>query len=271
MWYTVFNKRNRGGRIMDYVSRLKARKAELGMTNEQLAAASGVPMGTLSKLLAGMNDSPKLGNLVALCQTLELSLDYAVYGKPENTHNYTLSPEEISFIEQYRALDTRGRDTVTLLLQKESEYAPRRQAEPAPAAASHRAVRLGQPDVRPRMLPLFDLPVSAGTGAYLDESTARQIQVPAEASAAADFALRISGNSMEPRYHDRDLLLVQRTDHVDEGEVGIFVLDGEGYVKVWGGDRLISLNPAYAPIPIGASSSFSCCGRVVGRMKAKQK
>lgn len=257
---------------MDYVSRLKARKAELGLTNEQLAAASGVPMGTLSKLLAGMNDSPKLGNLVALCQTLELSLDYAVYGKPENTHNYTLSPEEIAFIEHYRALDARGRDTVALLMNKESEYTPRRQSEQASAAPAHRAVRLSQPAIKPtRSLPLYDLPVSAGTGVTLDEGSARQIQVPAEASAAADYALRISGNSMEPRYHDHDLLLIERTDRVDEGEVGIFILDGEGYVKVWGGDRLISLNPGYAPIPVGASCSFACCGRVVGRMKAKQK
>ncbi len=257
---------------MDYVSRLKARKAELGMTNEQLAEVSGVPMGTLSKLLAGMNDSPKLGNLTALCQALDLSLDYTVYGKPENTHNYTLSPEEIAFIEQYRALDIRGRETVALLMQKEAEYPARRQPEPTVAAPAHRAVRLSQPPVRPmRTLPLYDLPVSAGTGISLDEGSSRQIQVPAEANAAADYALRISGNSMEPRYHDRDLLLIERTDRVEEGEVGIFILDGEGYVKVWGGDRLISLNPAYAPIPIGASSTFACCGRVVGRMKSKQK
>lgn len=257
---------------MDYVSRLKARKAELGMTNEQLAAVSGVPMGTLSKLLAGMNDSPKLGNLTALCQALDLSLDYTVYGKPENTHNYTLSPEEITFIEQFRALDIRGRETVSLLMQKEAEYNVRRQPDQPAAAPSHRAVRLAQPTVRPpRFLPLYDLPVSAGTGISLDEGSTRQIQIPAEASAAADFALRISGNSMEPRYHDRDLLLVERTDRVDEGEVGIFILNGEGYIKVWGGDRLISLNSAYAPIPIPPSSSFACCGRVVGRMKAKQK
>lgn len=255
---------------MDYVSRLKARKAELGMTNEQLAAASGVPMGTLSKLLAGMNDSPKLGNLVALCRALDLSLDFTVYGKPENTHNYTLSAEEITFIEQYRALDPRGRDTLAVLMQKEAEYTVRRPAE-QPAAPVHRAVRLGQPAVGPsRSLPLYDLPVSAGTGISLDEGTARQIRVPAEAG-AADYALRISGNSMEPRYFDRDLLLVERTDRVDEGEVGIFILDGEGYVKVWGGDCLISLNPAYAPIPVHPSSTFTCCGRVVGRMKAKQK
>lgn len=256
---------------MDYVSRLKARKAELGMTNEQLSLSSGVPMGTLSKLLAGMNDSPKLGNLTAICEALGLSLDFAVYGKPENTHNYTLTPEEMLMVERWRALDVRGRDTVAALLQKEAEYGRREEVAPAAKPARPAAIRLSRPKVGARILPLFDLPVSAGTGAYLDSDTTRTIRVPDGASEAADFALRISGNSMEPRYHDRDLLLVERTESVAEGEVGIFVLDGEGYVKVWGGDRLISLNPAYAPIPVHAGDAFSCVGRVVGRMKTKSK
>ncbi len=258
---------------MDYVSRLKARKAELGMTNEQLSAASGVPMGTLSKLLAGMNDSPKLGNLTAICAALGLTLDYTVFGTPENTHNYTLSPEEMLMVERFRALDPRGRDIVATLIAKEAEFSRREEEVPAKPAktkpARPAAARL--PAVGARVLPLFDLPVSAGTGAYLDSDTTRTIRVPDEASPAADFALRISGNSMEPRYHDRDLLLVERTEAVAEGEVGIFVLDGEGYVKVWGGDRLISLNPAYAPIPVTEGDAFSCVGRVVGRMKSKVK
>ncbi|MBQ2766549.1 MAG: helix-turn-helix domain-containing protein [Clostridia bacterium] len=261
---------------MDYVSRLKARKSELGMTNEQLSAASGVPMGTLSKLLAGMNDSPKLGNLAALCRTLDLSLDYVVWGKPENKNNYSLSGEEIALIERYRTLDQRGQDTVVWTAQKQAEFAAL-QTDTSAAAdkPEHRAVRLQTPSVSrrrtapARFLPLYDLPVSAGTGAYLDDTNARQINVPA-AAPDADFLLRISGNSMEPKYHDRDLLLVERTEQVREGEIGIFVLDGEGYVKQWGGDALISLNPAYAPIPITSASNLQCCGRVVGRMKAKR-
>lgn len=255
---------------MDYVSRIKAKKSALGMTNEQLSAASGIPMGTLSKLLAGMNDSPKLGNLVALCQTLELSLDYVVYGKPENTHNYTLSPEEIALIEGYRALDARGRSAMDALLRAESAFAVSPADEPQAIPTERRAVKLRTPAAIARTLPLYDLPVSAGTGSFLEGSASAQINLPSDASPAADFALRISGNSMEPRYHDRDLLLVERTDRVERGEIGIFVLDGEGYVKVWGGDRLISLNSDYAPIPVPPTSHCLCCGRVVGRMKAKK-
>lgn len=255
---------------MDYVSRLKARKSELGMTNEQLSEASGVPMGTLSKLLAGMNDSPKLGNLVALCEAMELSLDYVVFGRPENTHNYTLSSDEIAWIETLRALDARGRENISALLEAERGHVGgTRTAQILRPVAPHRPA--GRAETQgDRYLPLYSLPVSAGTGAYLDESSTVEMRVPPQANPSADFLLRVSGDSMEPRYHDRDLVLVSRADRVDEGEIGIFILNGEGYIKRWGGDCLISLNPAYAPIPVNAADTFLCCGRVVGRMRAKK-
>ena len=87
------------------------------------------------------------------------------------------------------------------------------------------------------------MPVSAGRGVFLDDDSATEITIPDnEISNDATFALKISGNSMEPKYRNGDYLLVKATDTVEVGEVGVFVLDGEGYVKVYGGDTLISLN-----------------------------
>ena len=48
-----------------YLDRIKSRKAELKLTNEQLAERSGIPLGTLSKILAGMSDSPKLATMIS--------------------------------------------------------------------------------------------------------------------------------------------------------------------------------------------------------------
>ena len=52
------------------------------------------------------------------------------------------------------------------------------------------------------------------------------------------FALRINGDSMEPLYHNGDMVLVQNCSSVEVGELGIFVLDGDGYFKKYGGDRI---------------------------------
>jgi phage repressor protein C with HTH and peptisase S24 domain len=74
---------------------------------------------------------------------------------------------------------------------------------------------------------------------------------------------------MEPRYYDGDVLLVEDTSSVGVGELGIFILDGNGYFKRFGGDRLVSINPKYDDILLKNYVEAVCCGRVVGRLKKK--
>ena len=74
---------------------------------------------------------------------------------------------------------------------------------------------------------------------------------------------------MEPKYRDGDILLVRHADSIDVGELGIFLLDGCGFFKVFGGDRLISLNPAYGPILLKDFADVQCKGQVVGKLKRK--
>lgn len=72
---------------------------------------------------------------------------------------------------------------------------------------------------------------------------------------------------MMPRYEDGDILLVAKSDEIDKGELGIFLLNGEGYFKKYGGDRLISLNPAYRDIVLNDHDEIICFGKVIGRLK----
>ena len=121
-----------------------------------------------------------------------------------------------------------------------------------------------------RQIDLYDLPVSAGTGMYITDMDSTIINIPATPqSESASFALRIKGNSMEPKYRDGDILLVEETDSLEYGELGIFILDGDGYFKKYEGDRLISLNPEYAPIMLDDFDNIMLCGRVVGKLKRK--
>ena len=99
-----------------YIDRIKALKSQKKLTNELLSERSGIPLGTLSKLLAGMNESPKLSNIVAICNALECSVEYIVTGNPDNTNNYTLTSDEIEFVESYRRLDRWGQELVAAVL-----------------------------------------------------------------------------------------------------------------------------------------------------------
>ena len=327
-----------------YLDRIKKIKSERKITNEKLSEMTGIPLGTLSKLLAGISDSPKLVNMVAICRALECSLDYLMTGEPENTHNYTLTAEEMTLVESFRLLDGYGRSMAMTVIEKEKDRATRQAAEEAlllrhvaeqrrsrpksrrvtadettvaeqavaaamkqgeafrfryehsadapvskpiptaqviefPAATGHseatgseRRILQGQlpAGVGRRRISLYDLPVSAGVGEFLSESTGSEIFIPdSPKTKEADYALRIAGDSMEPKYHSGDVLLVENCDFVEEGELGIFVLDGSGYFKKYGGDRLISLNTAYAPIMLKDFGQVVCCGRVVGKLKRK--
>ncbi|MBQ5418031.1 MAG: S24 family peptidase, partial [Oscillospiraceae bacterium] len=107
--------------------------------------------------------------------------------------------------------------------------------------------------------------VSAGFGAILDDSENWEtVLVPlTNDSRDADFILRVCGDSMEPEYSDGDYVLVKQQDTIEQGEIGIFCVDGEGYIKQLGNNVLISLNKKYPEIPLDDSSR--CFGIVLGK------
>ena len=83
----------------------------------------------------------------------------------------------------------------------------------------------------------------------------------------ADFAIKVYGDSMLPKFTSGDILLVKSASSVDVGEYGIFSVDGDSYVKKFGGDRLISLNPSYSDIMLSEFNKTVCFGKVLGKLK----
>lgn len=112
--------------------------------------------------------------------------------------------------------------------------------------------------------------VSAGTGEQLyDSDDWDEIEVPDTPEARkADFCLTICGNSMEPVYYDGDIVLVKQKNKIDRGQIGIFIIEGCGYIKKFGGDRLISLNAEYDDIMFADydPDDIRCSGLVIGRV-----
>ena len=266
-----------GGERMNYIDRIKKIKNDKKITNDKLSELTGIPLSTLSKIMAGISDSPKLANIVSIADALGCSLDYIVNGTPENHNNCTLAEDELALIDTYRKLDAHSKELVAMVANKEAQRA-------AVASAVTTSARKERVAKTAKILPtlnsasgfakrsilLYDLSVSAGTGVYLDDAETEEIMIPEnEKTRIADFALRINGNSMEPKYHDDDIVLVEDVDAVEVGELGIFVLDGNGYFKKFGGDRLISLNEDYGDILLDGYTEVVCCGRVVGKLKKR--
>ena len=253
---------------MSFSERVKLIKKEKGITNDLLSAKSGIPLGTLGKLLSGFTEEPKLSTAIALAEALDCSLEYLALGKEQGVK---LSELEQTRLEKYRALDNHGARVCDFILDEEylrCASVSRNMRADSAEAISH--VKPTEKKARVIKIPFFSDRVSAGSGVHLESTDSVEISVALnEKTKHADFALRVSGDSMEPKYHDGDILLVKNTQSIDIGELGIFICDGEGYFKKFGGDCLISLNSAYEPIPLSSFESFSCRGSVIGTLRQR--
>ncbi|WP_405345940.1 XRE family transcriptional regulator [Ruminococcus sp.] len=79
----------------------------------------------------------------------------------------------------------------------------------------------------------------------------------------ADFTVEVEGASMEPDYHDGDIVYISLASEVPVGQVGLFIRDGKGYIKEAGNGCLISRNPDYEDI-YPSDENIECKGRVIG-------
>ena len=111
----------------------------------------------------------------------------------------------------------------------------------------------------------YDYPASAGTGQYLNDVRVEQIELPVDID--ADFVIPIKGDSMEPDYHDGDLVFIQTSVDLNDGVIGVFNYNGDAYIKQLVIDKeqayLHSLNSAYKDMPITPETDFRIIGEVV--------
>lgn len=86
------------------------------------------------------------------------------------------------------------------------------------------------------------------------------------------FALRIKGDSMEPRIRRGDILVVRVQPTVEEGEVAVVLINGnEGVCKRIhfrdDGIQLLSNNPEYAPMTYTWEETKNLPVRIVGKVE----
>lgn len=234
---------------LEKINELKKAK---GLTNKKISEITGISISSLDKITAGENTNPKFGTIKLICDALGCTLD----DLSDNNHTAKIkssnNPMEETVLKKYRELDIHGKRVVDFVL--DEEYA--------------RCITTYEDEQPMIQIKHSNYKVSAGTGFDLSEGDDwEEISVPDTPEARkADYALTIQGNSMEPVFCNDDIILVKQQDAVDLGQIGIFVLNGAGYIKKNGGDRLISLNDEYDDILIDEYDNCHCVGRVIGRV-----
>ncbi len=260
-----------------FKSRIQELRTERGINMKQAAQALCIPYTTYVGYEKGERE-PDSAMLIRLADFYNSSIDYLLMRSDErideevldkvnsidlellqrkgNIHDALLAEKKEELINKYRDLDDHGKKMVDFTLNE--EYA-------------RCASVLEQEEEQPKIIEikLMRLPASAGTGDYLDSEEYEYISAHrTTATEQADFAVRVNGDSMEPTYHDGDILLVEGAPYINVGMIGVFVVNGCGYVKEYGGDRLISHNEKYDDILLHDYDVVMCSGRVIGVLES---
>lgn len=108
---------------MSIGSRIKERRTELHITQEQLADRIGVTKGAIANYENEVS-TPKISLMYKLLDALDCDANYLHQDNmKESTFDSCSTPEEFNkLIRKYRALDERGKTLIESLLDNEYRY-----------------------------------------------------------------------------------------------------------------------------------------------------
>ena len=216
-----------------YGKRIRQARKKAKMTAGQLAEALGVSQSAVKSWENGYA-KPDLDSVYSM---------FSVFGVDPNTF-YGITGVGTALTE---------REHQVIRLFRDMEDTDQRQAvenlESITAAAQRRRFARILNTVRP--VENHSRTLAAGNGDEWEDypETTEELLYTSPDVIHADEIMTITGDSMEPKFHDGDKVLVQYTDSVAIGDVGAFYVPGlGGVIKERASDRLHSLNPAFDDI-----------------------
>lgn len=235
--------------IMDFLDKLNYMLEKNGLNKSTLSKSCGIPYTTIDGWYKRGYEGLKINTLSKLSNFFNTTLDFWI--KEDLSVD---SADEDRLIKRYRKLDNYGKEWIHICVDRELD----------------RITSYGEHKSSPPVITLPYYQKLSGTGTrqiIWDDIPSVNFDAPCSAETkAADFAMSVNGDSMEPLYWDSDTILVRKTSNLEIGDIGVFLLGGDCYVKQLGDKKLISINPSYTPIEIKDTSDFMCLGKVIGNL-----
>lgn len=241
-----------------------------GYTRKRLAEELKRPYRTITNYESGERE-PGHEYIIEIAKKFGVTTDYLLgmsdNPQPEST-SIQLPQTEQGHLNKYRTLDEYGKEVVDSVLDIENRRCEAERLRQLPRQDTEFAV-----DLVPvtKIIPLFGNSFAAGRGDPDFGNPWEDYEVPIDT--VADFAVRISGDSMEPYLPDGSIQLCRKGDPSD-GEVAALLVDGTFVCKqvckdMYGNLNLFSLNRARADadqiILQDSGRSVSCFGTVIMR------
>lgn len=228
---------------------IKESRVAAGLTQLQVSKILERPQQTIASWESGKSQ-PDANTLFELFRVLGRSVDEA-FGFTVESFNVTA--RERAHIEKYRFLDPYGKEAVDGLLDTEHRRCMTQVQAIEAAAELDNVVYITS---------WFPMPMSAGTGQPAGDVYPENLKLTKEPPRGTSYVAPVSGDSMEPTYHDGDKLFIRSCERIGVGQIGVFLMDGQQWVKELGDGVLLSHNPAYPPIPM--RDDIRCQGLVLG-------
>lgn len=221
------------------------------MSQEELGAVVRVGKNAVGAWESGRS-RPDMGSIPLICECLGISID-EFYGVKKDssftdeTESHTYSP----VLEKYNRLNPYHQKII--LHEMDALYELQEKT-----ISVRELIQIYRNDLSACAGPSLGIGDDSGEKIWLYQNT-----VPA----GTDEIIRVSGNSMEPLFHDGDEVLVQHKKSIHPGEIGIFVNGNTGYIKEYRKEGLRSLNPEYQIMRFSEEDEVRCIGKVVGRLE----
>lgn len=251
---------------MSIGSRIKELRENKNISRNDFATMIGVTVGAISNYENDVS-SPKEPILFKIIETLECEPNYIFQDmvKIKNKKN-DVTIAEYEHVKKYRFISKRSPDgakMVDSILNREYSLAKQisdqqnriQELETENQEISEKITLL-------RIYTYFGRIACAGESFDFSEIPDETIEAPY--MEGADFIIGVNGDSMEPDYHDGDRLYVKKTDRMTYGDVGIFTINNECFLKEYGKDGLISRNKDYNNM--AGTEDVQLIGKVIGKV-----
>lgn len=257
---------------MDFLQKLDFLMDKYGLNKLTLSQNSGIPYSTVVGWYKKGYEGLKLTTLRKLSDYFNTVLDYWV-NEEEIDPNYwkadgfVVNGNEMGHVQKYRLLDPYGKEAVDGVLDVESRRCQAERDKQAAILREQREEMEAAEEIAPPITlhqPYAQVAAAEGAGAFLLDDGFDEVSVEMNKyTKQADVILKVVGRSMEPVIADGDRVLVRQQPSVRIGEIGVFIVDGQGYLKEYQADRLVSLNPDIDDVLVGDLQSAECYGKFI--------
>ena len=233
-------------------------RKQRGITQKELAKEVGITASTMTDYMK-LRSAPSFGVIQKLADYFGVKKsDIDTTFKEESTNSLPDAPDLLTQQITDKVVQLTTQNKKIVLRTSEELLESQKNEEETKVNEVSEVIQLYSYDY-------YDHPASAGTGQYLNDVRVEQIELPVDVD--ADFVIPIKGDSMEPDYHDGDLVFIQTSVDLNDGVIGVFNYDGDAYIKQLVIDKeqayLHSLNPKYKDMPITPETDFRIIGEVV--------